>query len=364
MYALVQKGRNVYFLAIVCIIVCTSFVSCQQIQDKNIRKIETMLSQADMFINMREFDKSQEKAHTAITKLNGMINEDRGNVHLRLLRARATITLFIAKNTLIIENAPHRKSSLVRIPEKSDYIDYDKTVTIVQNDIQKVLQTTQKLSKDQQASAYAILATLFRLDQDSAGVAFKEYEKAIKIYESLILSIKNKKKHFSPQTITTDQLEDQISSLRLAQAEVALLLEQWNKALITLEKMLGGKDLKYFDVQFQILEHSLARLEAKIKEGNTNIDPRTLRLERLSQTWRDIRKPRDKLLSDLKTHELELLHTDIKLIMAQNNLSYRIICYHNLRQYEQFETAREILHNYYPDLHNKLLTYLEYKPGS
>ncbi len=335
------------------------FSSCSWSKaEKNYNKIRTIIDEADLLISARQFQDAEAKIQFAVKKISTIDRKESKDANAAdILTARAYTTLFIAKNVLVIEEAKPLARNLIKLPPLKDYIDYQSTVIPAEKLLENLLEKKEELKEDELASVYAMLGTLHRLNIYTAKEADEDYRLAAIHYENILRELQGKERK-SIFNFSVEQVEGQIRQMQLARIEVNLLLERWNKALTLLEKMMAGRDLKFFPVQFEIMEERIAQLEDKLrKQKGNSTDPRTKRLEQFFSAQRSKRQKQNpgSELSELGTIEAELFLADIKLTEMKNNLIYRAICYKQLRQNERLNHVEKTLRQYYPQIEKELL---------
>jgi len=222
-------------------------------------------------MEVRRFDQAEEKALEALEKLNVILVKVPQKVDYRLLRTRAYLTLFMARNILVIENAKIRPRSLVRIPEVYEYKDYDSTIVPAEEELKEIINTIPDLTLEQQGYAHGMLGVIFRLNADTANEADQQYQRAIGAYEGWLREMKRDKPLIGTNQFNINKLENQVRGLIMARAEVSMLAEKWPQALELLEKVMAGQDLKYFEIQFPFYERQIAEMQRKLDTDDTGL---------------------------------------------------------------------------------------------
>ncbi|MFT5318650.1 MAG: hypothetical protein ACI8RA_001918 [Chlamydiales bacterium] len=330
--------------------------SCGKNEDGKAAKGVFLLNEAEFLIQSREFTPAEAKILNALEVLNAVIKNTPENVDYRLYRSRAHILLFESQNILTIERAPERPRSLVKIPDAWEYVDYDKTIALAEEDLRYILNLQENITPKQEASARAMMGNIYRLDIGKALEADEYYQKAISATRNWLGELETSKTRLDPHTYDIQRANRQIDDLQVARIEVLLLAEKWATALSLLEEMMAGQDFKYFSVQYTLLENKIASLFDRIEERKEhNKETRAGKLKKfLDESRSKKRKDDDGGLSSFTPIELEIMKTEEILAATKNNLIYRTICYHNLGMQEELSIAHGILFSFYPDIDAQL----------
>lgn len=356
----VKHSFRIVSLFCLSIFFLIAFSSCGRASKREATRGQALLDEADLYMELRELDKAEENAQQALQKFSILVEESPDNVDYRILRVRSRVTLFMAQNFLVIEKAKPLPRSLVRLPEKEELIDYDQTALIAEQELKEILQMPVELTWDQAGFVHGTLAAIYRLNLQTLTLANQQYEEARQIYLKRLQDLKTEKKKVGSNTIAILRLENQIKGLLLAQAEVNLLAEQWETALMLLQQMVAGSDLQYFSLHFQRLEDQISRLEAQLEEqARLDVGSREAKLLAKIQEKKEKKYSLLVELGGLSPQKVELIQSRIQLADLQNNLSYRIICLHNLGKFGQLEEAHSVLRQHYPELDSELQLRLE-----
>lgn len=314
-----------------------------------------LLNEAEYMLDIREFGESESKVIEALEMLAPIISKNPTNIDYLLLRSRAYYLLFSSKNTLVIENSPEQPQSLVRIPEMWNYIDYDTTILLAKKDIEEILKQGKSATLEQKVAARAMLGNIFRLNPSTCLKAYEQYQKAVDASKKLLHDLEHPKNKLEQKNLAVARVKEQTQALRTSQVEVLLLAREWKKSLSILESMMAGEDLKYFSVQFTLLENKIAALQTRLKESTRyNKESREGKLNRLLEK---VRKKKRKDVQGFEKYnpiEIELIKTERSLVSMKNNLIYRIICYHHTKQNARLQRAHNILRSFYPNLDEKI----------
>lgn len=318
------------------------------------------LGEAEALLEGREFQKAEEMALKALDHYNQALLAEPNNVDFLLVRSRIYFTLFRCKNTLIIERAPEQPRSLVKIPEQWEYIDFDQTLTLAEGDLKKVINSSESLPLEQEAAARGLLGNIYRLSKTSAKLADAQMEKSIEATKRWITELQNPQKKLESHTFKIKRARKQLEEMSMARVEVLLLDGQWSTALNILEQVVAGPDLKYFSIQFNLLENKITGFLNKLKENQEHTKTsREGKLMRYLEKARSKKAEEGDVFYQYNSTELELLQTELQLTLIKNNLIYRIICYHHLRHKENLQQAHNILRSFYPDIDAKLTLALQ-----
>jgi len=338
----------------------TLSLGCSFSSDKEGFRSQALLDEAELYMESRQFDLSDEKINEALKKVKGALSRDPSNIDIALLKARAYFLLFMTRNTLILEQAKIRPRSLVRLPEMYEYRDYPETVVPAKTILEEMINTRdQELSHEQRGFIHSYLAAIFRLNLATAKQANEQYGLAVTTYRTWLNQLRSTKTKIGSKEINTHRILGEILNLSLAQVEVNLLQEQWIEALNLLERTKGNKDLKYFPVQFELIEEEIATLSNKCMKEKIKFDKsRGGKLSAAIQKARHSKLSYKDQLICSSPYEFDLRQKRHNLQNVQNSLMYRIICYYNLQQQKNLDEARHILRTYYPELDHKLTTLL------
>jgi len=333
--------------------------SCGQQTKQEGHRSQALLDEATLYIEMRQFDHAEEKIAEALKKIEGVLESEPDNIDVQLLKARAYFTQFTVRNLVILEQAQARPRSLIQLPEMYEYRDYEKTIVPAKATLEKVI-NQQTLTPEQRGFAHASLAAIFRLNIETAPKADEHYALAIAAYEKWIQQMKSPKTKLESKEINIHHIRGELLQLRMAQVEANLLAEQWVEALVLLERAMGAQDLKYFPVQFELLEEEIATITNKCLEEKTKFDQtRGGKLAKRVEKSRRSRLSYQDQLTCSSPYQFELRQRKRDLNIVQNNLMYRMICYHQLNQTGNFERASHILRTYYPELDQQLESMLK-----
>jgi len=353
MKSLVCRGLIFALLAV-------TLVACQKPFEREASRSQALLDEADLLMEVRRFDQAEDKARDALDRLNIILAKVPDNADYRLIRARANITLFMSQNTIIIENAKPRPRSLVRIPDVTEYIDYDSTMVPAEKELKEVLNNNSNLALEQKGYAHGMLAVIFRLNPATARQADEQYAAAIGAYEGWLKEMRRDRPRIGSNEFNIMRLENQIRGLLMARAEVNLLAENWAQALSLLEQVMAGNDLQYFEVQFPFFEKNIASIEQGLDtDTRISVDPRVERLNTaIAKTRKGQFLQREKVAAQ-DPRKAQMLQMKVELAETKNNLTYRIICYYNLNDQARLNAAREVLRANYPELDAELASQLK-----
>ncbi len=347
---------------VVMVMLCMGLLSCDRQTKRRAFDAQAMLDEADLLLHLREREKAQDKVAAALVKIDKALARVPEDPDYLLLSARAHLSAFTAKNATLMQMAPQRPRSLVRLPKPDDYIDYSLHILAARSNLRDMLRLGKTLDDEHRAVAHMMLGTSMRLRLSTLDEAETEYGIAIRLYEGLLRGLKQEHSKLKPKTFEILRIRNQLRAIRMAQVEVGLLAEQWGPSLGHLEKIMGGKDLQYFGVRFSTLERRINEIEAQIRLNFKELQGS--REERLEKSIAERKKTqllisKRKELGSLNPLEGQLLQTEIDLTEAINSLQYRIICYYNLEQEDSFSEAMRILGSHYPELKNKLIEALK-----
>jgi hypothetical protein len=331
----------------------TIAISCSGQDDAKAGRSEALLYEAEQLISSRDFSKSEEKANEAMEKLNALLDSNPENINYLLLRARAFFLTFQSKNILIMENAPENPNNLTRLPELWEYIDFQQTVTKAQEDLKKALGHSDNISPAQEAAARSILAATYMLDSSTAHLADQHYSVAIEVSEKELKKLNAIRKGQRPK-FKINNLERYIEVLEIGRIEANLLKEDWKRSLLLLENMVAGNDLKYFPVQFTLIENRMTELREKWQTSlEHSKDSRgTKLLNYLNKTKKD--KSGDSEPTGSSLFQAEIQQLEGQLTTLKNNLIYRILCYRALGDQKNLLEARNTIKSYYPKIDENL----------
>lgn len=346
----------VYLRPILFIPLLILLVSCQMASNREAHRAQALLDEAELLMEARQLDKAKESAEMALQKLSNVKKEENPDVlDLRLLEVRAHFTIFMADNLLTIENAEIRRRSLVRFPEPQQYIGWTEHLLVAERILKEIASSEKKLTTDQEGFVHGMLGAILRLNEKTLNSADREYGRAITAYRKQLAEVKANPPKIGSNATTVAHLENQIRSLLMAQAEVKLLAEEWSEALTRLEKAMAGPDLKYFAVQFEILNNSIEEAQAqidlaiKMRKGS-----REEKLVQALEAKRQKKLSKREELASYNPYRLRLTQARVEESDTVNNLIYRMICYHQLKRRSDFEKALTILETFYPDLSHEL----------
>lgn len=346
------------FVLIATVALC--FTACQSSTlEREAGRAQGTLAEADLLMELRRFDEAEARGYEALDKVAVILEQAPENIDYRLLRVRALMTIFMAKNVVIIEQAPVRKGSLVRIPARSEYREYDDLVGPSEAELKDIANNIDDLSWEQSGYVHGMLAAILRLTPETAEDADREYVLALDAYEAWLTDLKDNRPIVGSNNFQIGRLENQIRGLLLARAEVNFLTEDWSVALEMLEEVMAGPDLKYFEVQFPFLEKQVEDIQKKLEDDERiTLDPRVRRLnEAIARTRKGSMSAREERAA-MDPYKAQLLHIKIELADTKNNLLYRIICYQRLGRQQEYDEARLILRTYYPELDATVDEYL------
>ena len=334
--------------------------SCTGQHNSQASRGSSLLNEAEYLLETREFQKAENTGFKALEKINLALSSKPHNADYLLLRARSYFLLFLAKNTLVMENAPERPNSLVKIPNFWDYIDFDKTIPLAERDLKAVLDLEKSLSLEQKSAVWGMLGSIYRLNSSTLENSNENYKKAISFIEQWLYDLEHSSSKIKNKSFALERAKKQIQEMKMARVEVLLLAEKWDLALSILQEIMAGDDLKYFSIQYTLLENKISSLLKRLKEIDEHAkETREDKLRRLIAENRKKRHVENGTSSDLSPIEVELLNVEEKLTFTKNNLIYRIICYHNLRKKKELDETRNILRDFYPDIDEKLNLSLE-----
>ncbi len=338
-----------------------SLFSCSDKNEIKAKNSELLLFEAEELFTLREFDGAEKLILEAVAKLDDVVKAAPEDVDYRLLRARAYFLLFQSKNILTLENAPQRPRSLVRIAEASSYVGYDSTIPSAESDLKAALNTREEFSKEEEAITRGMLAAVYRLTPFTASKADTQYLKAIEATRSWLMELEKPQEERKKKRFAIKNAQEMLVSLQMSRVEVNLLLEKWPTALSVLESIMGGRDLKYFSLQFNLLENKISSILKRLEENKEYAkESRAGKLLDFIKRSRKTKNSQGKEVSStLNTLETELLQTEEILTTVKNNLIYRVICYYHLGQKENLRRANQILKSYYPNIATRLSTALE-----
>ena len=340
---------------IVCLILSIALSSCQVASEREAHRAEALLTEAELQLDLRKLDKAEELTEQALGKLAPLIEKQPKHIDFRLLRVRAYIAQFLAQNMLVLEEAPIRPRSLVRFPEAHNLINYQDTLQLAHEELRDLANNPEELDFDQTAFVHGNLALILRLNESTLEDALKEYERAIAAYQTDLDGLKADVTKIGSHKIKIAQLENQVRSLRLAQSEVSLLSENWEQALNYLQSAMAGRDLKYFDVQFSLLNEQIEQAENKLEEiKKLSEGSREAKLLQLVEAKKAKRYSKREEISGYNPYKISLLQSKIELADTQNNLMYRIICYYNLGDDSRQQRAEAILRTHFPEIESHL----------
>ncbi len=342
------------------LVLCLSlFVSgCGVSVDKEQRQNQIILDEADLYLEFGQRNEALARAHQAIRNLNLLLAESPSESSYLLLHARALLTAFLAKNAPIIQKSPLQPKSLIHMPKKADYIDYDRYVGVALLNLRKAEDIGAPLESEQKAALHAMLASIYRLQMKTMSEANIQYKMAIQAYKNYLYSLEIDQKPLGKKSFAIQQVTNQIRHLILARSEVKIAQHKWQMALDLLQAMMGGDDLAYFDVKFQQLEEKIAELQELANREHPRTPDRANAIAKLVAEKREF-DSKAKELASASSYKVNLLQTEIELAALKNNLMYRIICYYWLNDMSRYEQARVYLRKYYPSLDAQLSTLLK-----
>lgn len=344
--------RTLTAFALLC---CVLLTGCQHGREQQAHKAKDQLDEADLLTEVRKLKQADEAAQQALDILQPLRESEPSNVDFRLLEIRAYMTQFISRNIVVMESAPPLPRSWVRLPEVSQYKDYQETAGRAFELLKDVLNGDTELTREQRGYVHGTLASIFRLDKQTADQAIDQYEQAIEAYQEWANDLKSKETKVGSQSLNITRLNNQITGLRMAQAEVNLLLERWEYALEDLKLAMAGDDLAYFSVQFQMLDQFIAQMQHKVDSDQRMIkDPRVEKMQEALRNRTKGKLSNREKVAQYDPNKAALIQGQIDLANTQNNLIYRIICLHQLGRHENEQQARTILRTYYPELDNML----------
>ncbi|MDF2550152.1 MAG: hypothetical protein K0S07_1219 [Chlamydiales bacterium] len=321
--------RSLYFTLLILFL----SVSCQKSALKEGLSARVNLEEVDLLIGQREFTKAIDKANESLKAIDAILAKNSEEKDYQLLFVKAHLLLFSAKNTGIIENAPIQPKNFVRLPALSDYIDYEKDVLPALAILTRLSQ--EKLPLSQQVFVATSIAFIKRLDLQTANEAIDAYNQALAHLEVLAVE-KKEGKGGAPSLL---DIQQEIQSIKAQQVEVYLLQNAFQEALGRLEELAAGKDLLYFSNRFRLLEDKIYEIRSHLHQEAPPLD--------------DDRSEQTKLRQE-NPYRLEFRHLQQELVNLQNNLLYRLICYKQLQQKEEFKQGQEILKSFYPELNEEL----------
>lgn len=343
-----RRLYTIFFLVLLTL----SLGACQFAREREAHRSQALLNEADLLISTRELGKAADLCQDALDKLAPLLTEQPDHLDFQLLQIRALITKFIAQNVLVMEDAKIRPRSLVRLPDPTLYVDYNNTIPEAENRLLMVTGRIGELTDEQAAFVHGMLAAIYRLKDDTLDKAVLEYDKAVARYDlQLAEAVKDRKANKNK----IEQFESKIRSLRMAQAEVLLLGEDWNEALEQLKTAMAGGDLKYFDLHFDLLENTIKDIEEAIAaEQARDRGSREAKLRAALEKKKQKAYSKREQLGGYNPYQVALIKNRIELGDTQNNLIYRMICYYQLGQNKDYQKAREILTKHYPELSTEL----------
>ena len=344
--------------ALLLFLLTLNLTSCGSGVDEALAENQALLEEADLYLEFGQLREAKENTSEAIQSLNLLVAKSPSNVDYLLLHARALITEFLITNSSVISSAKVLPKSLMQIPSKSDYINYDRYIAVALSDLKKAAEIGEPLPDDKRAALHSMLAGIYRLRMKTMREANVEYKIAIKSYRSYLSSLHRDKNKIGGHGFKIQQITNQIRQLDLARAEVKIAQHKWKMALKILKKIAGGDSLSYFDLQFSKLENKLAELTRLINSKEPKAPKRVGAIKDLVMEKRDL-DSKAKQIAGSSTYEVNRLQAEIELTWLKNNLLYRIICYRWLNDTESYTKARSILREYYPDLDHQLNTLLK-----
>jgi len=336
-------------------------VSCQMAANREAHRAQALLDESELLMEGRELSKAREKAELALSKLTALEpSGGKEETDHTLLEVRAHFAIFMSDNLLTMEAAKIRRKSLVRFADPATYASREEHLAPALLLLRQLIESKVELNVDQSAFVHGMLGAILRLEESSLIEADKEYGKAIRVYQVQLDERKMNPPKIGSNTTSIHRLENQVSSLQMAQAEIMLLAEEWDQALNRLENALAGKDLHYFEVQFEILRDAIKDAEKAIAETDrTREGSREEKLMIALENKRMKEKSRREALASANPYRMQLTLAKIKSSDAVNNLMYRMICFHQLQRWVDFEQARAILERFHPDLASDLETALK-----
>lgn len=338
--------------------------SCQRSIDRNAQRAQALLDEADLLIDSRLFTDAELKTKEANEKLTKVIEKYPDNIDYRLLHIRSLMTLFVARNTLTIEQADIRPRSLVRFPDTETLSDFSTTIIPAELALKEIIHGSAPLKFDQKAYVHSTLAAIYRLKVETNEESLKEYNIALSTYEEELQRLRSEEKALGSNKFAIMRIEHNIRSLQQAKTEVLLLVERWDEALEVLRDSMAGTDLKFFPVQFDLLEGEIAILKNKLSLDETLAEGS--RESKLLQSIEAKKKERwhskQENLGGKNPYQVELLLRQVQLDELQNNLMYRIIALYQLKESERLEQARKTLRGHYPEMDAELYQLLQEYP--
>lgn len=333
--------------------------ACNRATERAAFKAQAQLDEAMLQMEVRQFDRAFDEAMTAYKTLDELLSQSPNNVDVKLLRIRALLTLFMTRNTLLIEQAAPLPRSLVRLPDKKDYRDYAQYATPALEALKEMVNTRAKYSDEEEATIYGNLGAVFRLDKETAQDSAEAYGKAAEAYRHWLFELKGDSSKIGSHQVAIQKVRHQLRSMLMNEAEALLLAENWVEALGVLKEAAGGEDLKFFTVHFDLLEQRIANVQTKIKEQEeAEAHSREVRLEQVVRDRKKRNLSKRGELGGYNPYQADLLFTQSELADLKNNLMYRIICLANLNQDEELKKAREVLRTHYPEADSSLWSLL------
>ncbi len=331
-------------------------VSCQMATNREAHRAQALLDEAELLMEARELDKAKEKAEGALTKLATLDYESSSNtVDFKLLEVRAHFTCFMASNLLTMENAKVQRKSLVRFPKQSQYVGYEKHLKAAEGILKTLVRSDEKYQPDQEGFIHGMLGALLRLNEKTLHEADREYAQAIRVYDEQLAEMKANPPKIGSNDGAIARLDNQVRSLKMAQAEVKLLAQEWDDALNRLESAMAGPDLQYFSVQFEILKNSIDDAQKELDAGvKSHTGSREQKLVQALDAKRRKKLTKREEFGSYNPYRMQLTLAKIQSSDTVNNLMYRMICFHQLKRRKEFEEARQILEEFYPELASNL----------
>jgi len=326
------------FLVLISLIAL--MVACQTPQQRSLKKANTMLNMAEIFINLNQLDRARTNTVEAMKIIDSYYRiPSLSNPELEIAYAKAHLTLFEIKNYTVFQSAEYRNPSFTRLPYMNQYIGYKGYVVKAKKTL---LQTSKKsktdLSNLQNGTINHLLGNINSYDLETLSQAEESYSKARSFYQKAL----SENTDYNIQ----DQIKKDLSRILLAQARMNLLQEKWATALNILESGDIGQNLDGFKAIFENLDNS------KKKAPEKKYSSRQLFWGRW---WKD----REEKMKSTQEDDFNLKLQKFMLREYQQNLSYRIVCYHNLHKYKHFYLAVKILDQAYPKIADNMLDYFE-----
>ena len=331
------------------------FSSCNRAEQRLGSRTQTLLTEAELLNQSRQFQKARDTIDEAMVLLDELDEKDPERLDYKLMRAKAYMLRFLSKNIQVIEDAEIRPRSLVQLPEMGAYIDYETDIAPARNILSKVLNEKDKLDLSDQAYVHSMLGAIFRLSDRDLSEADSQYQMGIRAYQKQLDEYKAETDKLKPHDIGIKKLENSIRAMQLQRVEVLLLAEQWGEALQLLEENMAGTDLRFFATQFEIVEDHISQIQERIAIADSM--RKETRGNKLASALKDRRGAWSKVRDEVggaNPYKAELMQNQIYLADLQNNLIYRIICYHNQRQDSELDEAKKVLETYYPDVNAEL----------